>query len=73
MSALVREDDVLGTVRLCRGCGEEWPLDDEFWYFHQDRHGKTRVMGRCKACWSDRKKVDGRKQAFGPMLLERSA
>jgi hypothetical protein len=71
-SPLVREDPELGAVRLCRGCGDEWPLDEEFWYFHLNRHGKRQVMGRCRACWSDRKRIQGRKQRFAPMLLEGS-
>lgn len=44
-----RDDTILGRVRLCTTCKEDWPLDEEFWYF--DRKGK--VLGRCKACWSD--------------------
>jgi hypothetical protein len=47
---LVSEDPELGTVRYCRGCGETWPLDDEFWYFDKRGH----VLGRCRACWSER-------------------
>lgn len=43
----------IGTERLCRGCGEFWPIDDDFWYF-QDRGGRRVVMGRCRACWSER-------------------
>lgn len=46
---LTSQDPELGIVRLCRGCGETWPLDGEFWYF--DRKGKP--MGHCKACWSE--------------------
>jgi hypothetical protein len=43
----------LGIERLCRACGEFWPdLDREFWYL--DSQG--RVMGRCRACWSERSK-----------------
>lgn len=40
----------LGMERLCRRCGEWWPVDASFWYF--DRKGN--VMGRCRACWSER-------------------
>ena len=32
----------LGLERLCRGCGEFWPVDATFWYF--TRRGK--VLGR---------------------------
>ena len=49
-SALERDTEDLGVVRLCRKCNEEWPVDGDFWYF--DARGK--VMGHCKACWSDR-------------------
>lgn len=51
----------LGTERLCRGCGEFWPVDEEFWYFTTDRYGKSRVMGRCRACWSERSRIQGRR------------
>lgn len=44
-------DPVLGAVRFCRGCGETWPIDDEFWYF---KPGTDKVLGRCKACWAER-------------------
>jgi hypothetical protein len=61
---LTTTDPELGTVRLCRGCGETWPLDSEFWYF--DRDGK--VMGRCRACWAERiRDADGR-QRFAPLI-----
>ena len=59
MMRLARIDPELGVVRLCRGCMEEWPERNEdgspateFWYF--DR--RARVMGRCRACWSERSK-----------------
>ena len=63
MRLLERDDPELGTVRLCRGCGEEWPVDGEFWFF--DRDG--RVLGRCKACWSERNRAESRR--FEPMAL----
>lgn len=48
----------LGEERLCPVCLEFWPMDEEFWYFLTERKGprkgERRVMGRCKACWSDR-------------------
>ena len=50
---LDRRDDELGIVRLCRSCGEEWPRDGEFWYFKPD----GAVLGHCKACWSERKRI----------------
>lgn len=56
----------LGLERLCRGCGSWWPFDAEFWYFT----ARGVVMGRCRACWSERTIVDGRRQAFRPMVSE---
>lgn len=50
---LERDDTILGRVRLCRRCNEDWPLDSEFWFF-QTRNGTVRVLGYCKACWSER-------------------
>lgn len=52
MSPLERDTEDLGIVRLCRKCGEEWPRDEEFWFF--DARRPDTVMGHCKACWSDR-------------------
>ena len=52
MTTRERLDPFLGLVRLCVRCGEEWPRDGAFWYF--DKAGK--VMGHCKACWSERKR-----------------
>jgi hypothetical protein len=51
-----RSDPILGIERWCFACGEFWPEDGEFWYF--DKRGQ--VMGRCKACWADRKRKRGR-------------
>lgn len=68
MSTLERIDPILGLVRLCRGCGEEWPADTEFFYFAADRHGKLRVLGRCRACWSERPRADA-KRTFAPMAV----
>jgi hypothetical protein len=52
----------LGEERRCSGCGEFWPIDGEFWYF--DPRGQ--VLGRCKACWSERPRIDGRR-TFTPL------
>ncbi len=50
-------DRELGFVRLCRHCGETWPLDAEFWYLTPD--GK--VSGsKCRACWSESRRIAGR-------------
>ena len=51
--APVRDDPELGTVRRCTRCEEEWPLDEEFFYF-QVRHGRRVPSAWCIACWSER-------------------
>ena len=50
---LDRDDDELGTVRLCRGCGEEWPKDDDFYYFN----AQGKVLGHCRACWAEQRRM----------------
>lgn len=50
MSVLERIDPVLGKVRLCTCCDEEWPRDPEFWYF--ESNGK--ILSWCRACYADR-------------------
>lgn len=40
-----RDDDELGPVRTCTGCGEEWPLDREFFYPRGNSWERT-----CRAC-----------------------
>ena len=52
----------LGIERLCAGCGEWWPEDDEFWYYQRGR-----IIGRCRACWSEREKGVGKRRSFPPM------
>ena len=52
-SVLIRNDQELGRVRLCRTCGEEWPLDKEFFYL--DRRGKA--LPPCRACWAERRRA----------------
>lgn len=51
--SLDRDDDELGTVRLCTRCREEWPKDAEFYYFTAG--GK--VLGHCKACWAEQRRI----------------
>lgn len=67
MIRLDSDDPVLGVVRLCRGCGETWPKDGEFWYF--DRH--DRVLGRCRACWSERNRSQHAARKFPAMEVAR--
>lgn len=51
-------DPILGVVRRCTRCQETWPKDEEFWYFRQTGPEKGEVLGKCRACWSERiKKV----------------
>lgn len=50
----IRIETELGIERLCRRCDEYWPEDDSFWFFQDGK-----VMGHCKACWSERIFVDG--------------
>lgn len=56
----------LGVERLCRGCGEFWPRDDTFWYF--DPRHPHRVMGRCRACWSERVRDEHGRARFADPL-----
>lgn len=46
-----RLDPELGVVRLCRRCGEEWPLDEEFWLPQRHpRSANDRWHNWCRAC-----------------------
>lgn len=45
------DDPELGTMKVCPGCGEAWPLDEEF-FFHNGHRGWA---SRCKACWSEQR------------------
>lgn len=47
------EDEVLGTLRHCSRCSEDWPLDEEFFYFT----ARGQVIGHCRACQSERAKA----------------
>jgi hypothetical protein len=67
VSPLERDTEDLGIVRLCRKCEEEWPVDDEFWFF-QVRRGKRHVMGYCKACWSDRDRSKYKGRYYTPRV-----
>ena len=50
-----RLDPELGTEKYCNGCGEWWPLDDEFYYHYPPT---SRYAGRfqsmCRACLVER-------------------
>ncbi len=53
MKTIRRDDAILGMVRTCPGCSEEWPLDAEFW----NKGPKRSLDGfdaRCRACSSER-------------------
>jgi len=45
---LLRTDPLLGLVQLCRGCDEEWPADEEFWW--HARWTALRLDNYCRAC-----------------------
>lgn len=51
---MTREDDELGTVRLCPRCGEWWPQDEEFYWPRRDRDGGWQCY--CRACDYERRK-----------------
>jgi hypothetical protein len=55
-----RIETELGVERLCRGCQEWWPLDEEFWYF---RSSDRSVMGHCRACFSERNRHNHQKRS----------
>ena len=56
-----RDDPLLGPVKVCTSCGEEWPLDTEF--FYQQRVGENRrFYAKCRACWSERNKGEYQKR-----------
>lgn len=72
-----RTDPILGPVKVCTGCGEEWPLDPEFYYVHKVRPGTyvragrtyirsrswDRFYAKCRACWSDRNQREQARRA----------
>lgn len=54
-----RDDPLLGPVKVCTGCGEEWPTDAEFWYVQRLKPGReSRLYAKCRACWSERNKAE---------------
>lgn len=53
----------LGKERLCRGCDEYWPIDAEFWYYTRGK-----IMGRCRACWSERSRDRHGRRTHRPMV-----
>ncbi len=58
-----RVDSILGPVRLCTRCGEEWPVTEEFWY--RDGHDKRWLRSPCRDCYlEDRKKYEREKYHF---------
>lgn len=49
---MIREDELLGRVRECPQCKEEWPWDSEFWHISDGEfHGAW--PHRCIACCAD--------------------
>jgi hypothetical protein len=49
---MTRDDPELGTERLCPGCDEFWPFDDEFWHIRDGRLSSA-WPHRCRACCAD--------------------
>ena len=47
-----RHDPELGEVRRCTNCHEDWPLDEEFWYFGNRGDGVELTSSKCKACYN---------------------
>ena len=58
MTTAQRHDPELGWVKPCSGCGEEWPVDETFYYFQYRRRADGSVRrqptSRCIACWLER-------------------
>lgn len=48
-----RPDPILGDVRRCRVCSEEWPLTSEFYERMGQQRGR-RLMSTCRACRAER-------------------
>jgi len=46
---MIRDDPEIGLVRLCKGCLEEWPFDDEFFHMKDDDLSPAWPR-RCRAC-----------------------
>jgi hypothetical protein len=53
---MTRTDPEIGIEKLCKSCGEWWPLDDEFYYPSNPAY--------CKACWIERNRQRPRGLAF---------
>ena len=47
-----RDDPLLGRVRLCSACGDEWPFDAEFWHM-RDGGLSPAWPARCIACCAE--------------------
>ncbi len=45
------DDPILGRVRWCNICLEEWPADREF--FYSTGLGGRRLHSRCRACYGE--------------------
>jgi len=53
-----RLDPELGWVKACSACGEDWPVDDEFYWFQNRRLSDGTIVRQphslCRACWLER-------------------
>lgn len=47
-----RVESELGVEQCCRGCGEYWPADAEF--FAPQASGRDGLTPRCRACIAER-------------------
>lgn len=47
--------------KLCKKCGDYWPLDTEFWFADKDRNDG--LFNCCKACYMQMRWPDGRPSA----------
>lgn len=56
---ITRVETELGVEKCCTKCGELWPEDDEFYYFHMST---GTYYTECRACYSDRRVKDRQKQ-----------
>lgn len=52
-----RWDPELGWVKPCSGCGEDWPIDAEFYWMQRKPRKNGYALqptSLCRACWLER-------------------
>lgn len=70
----VHDDPELGPLRRCSVCGEDWPLDEEFWM--PQRHPRSvndRWMSRCRGCRREATYAWRRQPVVAERLRKRAA